>query len=127
MDEATMVEAYFSARTALHEMFGYREDWACIPMEDHRGEHWILIGGEGHGGKCYHSKEPMAVALAAEEFFGGPIYTKRHLPKWVYRSERYVMVCVDTRQDMNRILMVFDADKECTDEALRDAYKARWG
>jgi hypothetical protein len=35
------------------------------------------------------------------------------------------MVSADTQTDGNKFLMVFDADKECTDEALRSQYKAQ--
>lgn len=57
----------------------------------------------------------------------GAVYTQRHLPKWVYRRDEHVMICVDTRVDGNKLLRIFDANKECTDPELRKAYLRRWG
>jgi hypothetical protein len=47
-----------------------------------------------------------------EDGYAAEIYTQRFLPKWVYRGAEYTMVCVDTRTDGNKFLMVFDNKKE---------------
>lgn len=83
---------------------------------------------EGVGAWCVWSKKPFtAKSLAKDgEFYSGRIYTQRFLKKWVYRAPGFVMVSVDTQTDGNRFLMIFDAAKECEDDALRAEYMREW-
>jgi hypothetical protein len=127
------IDLYFETKARIHEAFGYKPDWVEIPMDDCRGQHWMLVDGEGPGARCVHSDQPLTAELVAGgsiysgPIYSGPIYTQRFLPKWVYRAGKHVMVSVDTETDTNKFLMIFDADKECTDDAIRDAYSERWG
>ena len=138
----TQIDAYFSAKAAVHKAFCYKPDYVEIPLDDCRGQRWMLVGGEGAGAKLVYSDEPLAARtfedarahLEADiasgkdtkanypEFFGGPIYTQRFLPKWVYRTKTHVMVCYDTETDDNKFLLIFDAALECDDDAVREAY-----
>jgi hypothetical protein len=128
------IDEYFAAKARIHEAFGYKPDWVEIPMRDQRSDHWMLVDGEGPGGRCVYSELPLTLetvekgeAIYGGPIYSGPIYTQRFLPKWVYRAGKHVMVSVDTETDGNKFLMIFDADKECTDEVLREAYSERWG
>ncbi len=122
------IDSYFEIQGRIHEALGYKPDWVEIPLDDHRGEHWMIVGSE-EDGRCVYSEEPLTHDSIGEgsKIYGGPIYTQRFLPKWVYRAGKHVMVSVDTETDGNKFLMIFDADKECTDEAIREAYSERWG
>jgi hypothetical protein len=35
------------------------------------------------------------------------IYTRRHLPKWVYRGKELTLVVTDTGTDCNQLLQIF--------------------
>jgi hypothetical protein len=123
------IERYFDARKSLHAAFGYVEDWAVIPMDDQRDAFWCVVGGEAHGGKVYWSDqafEDMDIALG-KDLYSGPIYTQRHLPKWVYRANGYALISVDTECDLNRCLFVFDERKECKDKDILRKLKEHWG
>ena len=122
------IDTYFAAKAEVQAMFGYVGDWVEIPMRDQRGDHWMLVNGEGVGGYCVYSDKPLTAEIleAGEEIYGGPIYTQRFLKKWVYRTPTHVLVAVNTQTDGNRFLCVFDADKECTDDRLRAVYREHW-
>jgi len=127
-----LLDAYFSLRDDVHAAFSYREDWRAIPLDDCRGIAWMLVGGEGAGGRVVQATEPslpLTLELIREgsRVSSAAIYTQRFLPKWVYRTPTHVLACVDTRTDGNKFLQVFSAKLECTDEALRAAWTQRWG
>jgi hypothetical protein len=114
-----IIDAYFSAKDHVHKLMGYKPDWVEIPMDDCRGVYWMLPDGEEHGQIAW-CKEPFTEANISDgNFYSGLIYTQRFLPKYVYRTPTHVMVSVNTQTDGNRFLMIFDADKECTDDKLK--------
>lgn len=135
-----LVEDYFALQKELHEAFGYVKDYVVIPLDDRREMHWMIVDrgcavaptqdatGEGYNSMCVWSSEPFTEEsiMAGEKIYSGPIYTQRFLAKWVYRANRHAMVAVDTRTDGNKLLMIFDEDKECVDNALRTLYRERW-
>jgi hypothetical protein len=123
------VKDYFTLQKEIYEYFGYKEDWVLIPMEDHTDEHWMVTGKGSHGDKYVHSPVPFTkdTIEAGNEIYGGWIYTQRFLGKWVYRGDDYTLVCCDTKTDGNKILMIFDNTKECTDKKLQQAYLSNWG
>lgn len=126
----SLLDDYFERQEMVHEAFGYKEDWKAIPLDDRRGEHWMLVGGEGPGGKCVWHEKPLTVEMMGKgDFYSGTIYTQRFLPKWVYRNKTHVMVSIDTHTDGNKFLMVFEGQLECTDEEVRQAHRSyckRW-
>lgn len=128
-DIDTHVDRLFEEKSAVDKLFGYRPDWVEIPYADRRSDYWMLIGGEGVGARCVYSSEPFSQQTieAGKTIYSGLIYTQRFLPKWVYRTETHVLVSVNTQTDGNKFLMVFRADRECTDEAMRAAYTDAWG
>lgn len=122
-----MVNAYFELQEAIYKYFGYKEDWVVIPLENHLNDYWLLTGeGPGH---CMWCRSPITPELieAGNEIYSGPIYTQRFLPKWVYRTELFTMISVNTQTDGNRFLMIFDNSKECTDKDLINIYEENWG
>lgn len=122
-----LIDTHFDTKSQIHEALGYRPDWVEIPMEDHRSDYWMLVGGEGAGGRCVYAPEPFTIASIEEgNIYGGPIYTQRFLPKWVYRTKTHTMVAVDTQTDGNRFLMIFDNTKECIDQKMITAYQESW-
>lgn len=124
----SLIELYFKLQEAIHEYFGYREDWKVIPMSDETDQHWFVKQDKDGRGFYCHSSKPFTeeTVTAGAEIYGGTIYTQRFLPKWVYRGEDYTMVCADTHTDGNKFLMLFSNDKECTDQKLIDLYKDKW-
>jgi len=129
MSLANDIDSYFGLQAKIHEALGYVEDWRVIPMDDCRGKHWMLVGGEGVGASCVLSDEPFTMESLrnGKKVYSNSVYTQRFLKKWVYRSPTHVMVACDTHTDGNKLLRIFDADKECTDEALQAEWKSLWG
>jgi hypothetical protein len=125
-----LLKDYFKLEQAIHDYFGYVEDWVTIPLDDHTDDYWMITGPEDRSTtSVVYSPTPftMQSIVDGNTLYGGRIYTQRFLNKWVYRAKDYTMVCVDTECDGNKYLMVFDNTKETKDAALMQAYKERWG
>lgn len=126
LDDA-LIDRYFTAKDDIHKGFDYESNWVEIPLSDEREYYWMLIGGEGHHAICVWSDVPFTrKSIEAGAHYSGPVYTQRFLPKWVYRTPKYVLVSVNTQTDGNKFLMIFRADRECTDENMKDIYTKNW-
>lgn len=105
------LDNYFKLQDEIFKYFGYVEDWRILPLVDSRDCYWTIIGGDRGNVRFHEQKE----ALEDEEgggYYEHEIYTQRHLPKWVYRGEKYTMICVDTNTDGNQYLQIFSNDFE---------------
>jgi len=107
-----LLEEYFKLQKKIYEYFDYVEDWVVIPLDDATEMYWQIDGGEGYDGSVVYCEIKEAVEKRTGQEYGGPIYTQRFLPKWVYRADDYTMICIDTQTDGNKFLMVFDNKKE---------------
>jgi hypothetical protein len=135
-----LLDQYFDLQRQIYEYFGYREDWVVIPLDDERDSYWRIESGEEYGGRVVFSSAPKKLppydsekfledrfrgvnvhddeqmkALLTDgkgDYYSNEIYTQRFLPKWVYRGEKYTMICVDTHTDGNKFLQIFDNEKE---------------
>src|ERR1700733_7703846 len=101
------LDTYFEMRRSVFAYFGYEENWRAIPLDDQRSRFWRLYG-EGYGGKVRDADTRKILDETDGEYYEHDIYTQRYLSKWVYRGGLYTMVCVDTRVDGNKFLMIFD-------------------
>jgi len=126
MSEELLTE-FFKLRQKVHDYFDYQEDWVSIPLEDARDCFWHLQqDDDGHGRVTFWDTKPTVEAVINGDMFSNEIYTQRFLRKWVYRAEKYTMICVDTRTDGNKYLQIFDNDKEISpSKDLLDALK-KW-
>ena len=107
------IDEYFDLEQKIHQYFGYQEDWSIIPLVDHRDMHWILDENDNGSGEINYSETPFENGYeAAGQYYNASIYTQRFLPKWVYRTEKHTLICMDTHCDMNRYLGIFDNEKE---------------
>jgi len=107
------LDDYFKIQKEIYDYFGYEEDWVVIPLDDCREYYWILFEKEnGSGFVRFHENKETILDQEGMNYYQHPIYTQRFLPKWVYRTEDYTMICVDTQTDGNRFLSVFDNSKE---------------
>ena len=107
-----LLDKYFEIQKKIHDHFGYVEDWVVIPLDDARKYFW----------RCDDSKVCFADTLEELEsesgnYYENEIYTQRFLPKWVYESSDFTMICVDTRTDGNKFLQVFDNSKRIQEAA----------
>lgn len=118
---------YFLLKEAIHQAMGYKPDWVEIPLEDMRGNHWLITNE--NGGSVAWAPSPFTLELieAGTLLYNGDLYTQRFLTKYVYRTPTHVMIAVDTHCDGNKFLMIFSAEKECTDPVMIKAYLERWG
>ncbi len=105
-----LLDDYFARQKEIFDYFGYVEDWRVLPLSDMDGFYWTL-NGEGPGTVMYAETEAL-LDNENGDYYLGEIYTQRHLPKWVYRGKDYTLVVVDTRVDMNQLLMVFNNSLE---------------
>lgn len=127
---ADVVKQYFELADKIHEFFGYTEDWVTIPMRDQLDCYWMLIGGDERGaeGRLVYAEKPFTASLVKSgQVYGGPVYTQRFLPKWVYRNETHTLISLDTQTDGNKFLCILDNAKECKDQKLKDLYEKHWG
>lgn len=109
-----LLSSYLKLKKEIHAYFGYREDWVTIPLEDGTSYYWALSENEHGGGKVNYHETPLTKEfIESGGHYSAVVYTQRFLPKWIYRTEDYTMICVDTQTDGNKYLMVFDNAKEC--------------
>lgn len=104
------LDDYFALQQQIYSYFGYVEDWVVIPIDDARQYFWRLEG-EGPGTVCFADSE-KELAEGSGNYYEYEVYTQRFLPKWVYRTADYTLVCVNTNVDGNKFLQVFDNAKE---------------
>jgi hypothetical protein len=120
-----LLKQYFKLQQEIFDYFGYREDWAVIPLEDSTDYYWYYTGK-----KVWFSEKPFTVELikAGQELYSHTIYTQRHLPKWDYivdDPDGYSMFVVDTHTDGNKFLQVFANNKRLIDppQEIIDAFQ----
>ena len=120
---------YHDLQREVFNYFGYVEDWKVIPLDFKLDHYWMICGREDSSktNVVFGLKPftPLSIA-AGKDFYSGTIYTQRHLPKWVYRGADFTMVAVDTHCDGNELLMIFENKLEVKEQALKDAFNARW-
>ncbi len=125
-----LLQDYFKLQGQIHDYFGYVEDWVVIPLQDCTRYYWMIAGPEDKSTTpVVYSDDPLTLESVTEgkTIYSGPIYTQCFLNQWVYREADCTMVCVDTRTDGNKFLMVFDNKMECKDEKIAKAYIDNWG
>tara|TARA_R100001480_G_scaffold69303_1_gene80553 strand:- start:482 stop:1102 length:621 start_codon:yes stop_codon:yes gene_type:complete len=112
-----LLDRYFGIQQELYKHFGYKEDWVVIPLKSFTCYYWSLTG-VGHGDEVKYAESIENVFDGTmEDGYSASIYTQCHLPKWVYPSEKYTMVCIDTHTDGNKFLAVFDNSKMVSEDS----------
>lgn len=91
---------------SVHDYFGYKEDWVCIPLDDGTEFYW-WIGSDS----VFFAETEKELEDKTGQYFSNEIYRQRHLPKHVYPTDDYTMICVDTHTDGNKFLQIFDNSK----------------
>jgi hypothetical protein len=124
-----LLKRYFDLQQQIFDHFHYTEDWVVIPLDDATNKYWFYVQNDSGRGIVCWSDDPWTIesAEAGDEVYSGHIYTQRFLPKYVYRTEEYTMISVDTQVDGNKFLMVFSNDRECHDRDIKVAYLDAWG
>lgn len=109
-----LLNKYFNIQKEIFDYFGYKEDWKVIPLSNDTNYYWSLLD---HSVRFCEAKNiEQAITILADEqdgyYYEHQIYTQRFLPKWVYRTDDYTMISVDTYTDDNKFLSIFDNKKE---------------
>ena len=118
MSMKALIDTYFELEEEVHKAFGYKEDWRAIPLDDKRDFLWCLDayydanGMVRSGEVCYAETLEDLNDRENGECYSNEIYTQRFLPKYVYRTDEYTMISVDTHTDGNKFLQIFDNLKE---------------
>ena len=119
MIKSGCVDSFFNQREDILEYFGYVEDWAIIPLANSTYLYWRLIAhsnGDLRSGKnCFVQFADTVEDLKSgdeDKSYFNEVWPNRHLPKWVYPTEEYTMICVDTQTDGNKFLQIFLNSKE---------------
>lgn len=118
-----LLDDYLKLQKQIYDYFGYKEDWAVIPLSDATEYYWHINGSDENGEVYYCQDYKNAKKLVAadcnfeaegvdgNDVYSNEIYTQRFLPKWVYHGKSFTMICVDTRTDGNKFLQIFDNSK----------------
>lgn len=112
------IDTYFAVMNAVHESFGYKEDWKVIPLEDGREYYWHLDSkaDDDCDARVIFAETPEQFQdAAAGNYYTNEIYSQRFLPKYIYRTDEYTLISVDTHTDGNKFLQIFDNSKELKD------------
>lgn len=116
---------YFDLEQAIHDYFGYKEDWVKIPLADFREDEWLLVQEENGSGWITHGPKINFETLdAGNDIYSATIYTQRFLPQWVWRGPDYTLVAMDTHTDGNKYLGIFMNSKEVKDK--KEFHKAQY-
>lgn len=110
-----LLDEYFEIQQKIYDYFGYEEEWKVIPLEDRRMYLW------------YVSEDGVIFAEKIEDFetgnyYGDEIYTYRFLPKYIYETEDYTMICVDTHTDGNKFLAIYDSQKRLKEDPIEEKW-----
>jgi hypothetical protein len=108
-----LLETYFKIQKEIYDYFGYIEDWVVIPLDDCTSYFWILLE-ETNGRGSVRFADTEKQLYGSGDYYEDEIYTQRFLPKWVYRSKDYTMVCANPNVDGNKFLRVFSNELERT-------------
>lgn len=110
-----LLKQYFELQNKIYDYFGYVEDGVVIPLDDCTDCFWVIQDNEV--GYSENEKEILdwINGEGGEELYVDSIYTQRFLPKWIYRTPDFMMVCCDPHTDGNKFLRVFDNTKEVSD------------
>ena len=113
MEPTKLLDQFFNLEEEIHKFFKYKEDWKKIPIVDQRKYYWHLAQVEdGSGEVTFHEQPFTKEILGTGHYYQNTIYTQRFLPKWVYRTKHYTMICEDTHTDGNQWLGIYDNAKE---------------
>lgn len=113
-----LLDGYFAAQLAVHEAFGYKEDWCVFPLVDERDVWWRIVGLDARSGtygagavQFWRDEENIGEWLD-NDGYEHAILPNRFLPKSIYEGDGFTMVLVDTMTDGNRYLAIFDNAKK---------------
>jgi len=127
------IDRYFALEKEIKETFGWVDSWKLLPLDDARGEYWLLAGDDKITGRdctMVHGYEgkPITLEEAKEgKVAGSAVYTQRDHDRWIFRVGNVVLIPVDTGCDGNILLSLLDAKKEITDPKIENVYRRYWG
>jgi hypothetical protein len=107
-----LLDDYFKLQKQIYEYFKYVENWVVIPLDDGTDYFWYLDSEISPNSVRFADTEADLFDDKNGNYYENQIYTQRFLTKFVYRTEDYTMICVDTNTDGNKFLQVFDNLKE---------------
>lgn len=109
-DITMLMNNYFTAKRQIHEAFGYKANWAEIPLDDMTEAYWWF--GQNRLNWCDEKPTDEEVRGDKAEY-DAEIYMQRFLPRWVYTTETHTMVSIDTHTDGNKFLAVLSNTRYC--------------
>jgi len=102
-----LIEKYFNLEQQIHDAFGYVEDWVTIPLRDTTEFYWTIEQNDNGSGTVRYAKDEKMLKSDDGDYYQDSIYTQRFLPKFVYETDEYTMVAVDTHVDGNKYMSIF--------------------
>ena len=105
-----LLTQYLDLQQQIYDYFGYVEDWRVLPLDDASQYFWVL--DEKDGFVHFASTESDGNFYLNKVYTADKEYARESLAEWMYRAEDYILICVDTRVDLNQFLRVFDNSKE---------------
>jgi len=102
-----LFDEYFDSKKKIHEYFGYVEDWAFIPLDDARKYFWCLY--DEFVGFAETERE---LELQDGKYYEIEVYKVSFMPKSIYETDYFTMICVNTGYDGKKFLLIFDNKKK---------------
>ena len=109
-----LIDNFFSLEKELCKAFGYTNNYRIFPIVDIRDCFWKLDSEQDDEVKnVYYAEDLDSLKNEDEEnCYDASIYTYCHLDKWIYRTDKYTMILMNTHCDSNIYFGIFDNTKE---------------
>jgi hypothetical protein len=97
-----LLDTLAQTEKAIHQYFGYEEDWKVLPIQDYTSFYWYI-----EGESVYYGDTPQEALLADVCYIDSILYGHD-----IHRKDDFTMIPVDTQTDGNQFLSIFDNTKE---------------
>lgn len=97
-----LLDTLVQTEKAIHQYFGYEEDWKVLPIQNYTSFYWYI-----EDGSVYYGDTPKEALLADACYCDSILYRDG-----IHRKDDFTMIAVDTQTDGNKFLSIFDNTKE---------------
>jgi len=101
-----LMKKFNSAKQAIYDHVGFKEDWVIYPIDDNTEMFWKIAGGDVKYAKS------MEQFRSDGDYYEDEIYTQRFYDKHVYRGDKLTLIFVDTHVDGNKFFAIFNNENE---------------
>lgn len=110
----SMLKIYFSMQREILQYFGYTETWQEIPLDDQTDSWWFIDAGLS---VIFSNSAKEDLLLSIKEDTGN-YYQNEIIEGCIFQKKEYTMIFTDSGTDNNRVLQIFDNEKEIKERDL---------